>query len=236
MASRIQGQTAIVTGASRGIGREIVKVLLEQQLNVVAVARSEIDLERLQDEWRVGKRLLAVACDIRDHLEVERLFEVALDHFDQVNILVNNAGVGAFLPIDETEPAVMHEILGTNLLAMLYTCQAAFRHMKRIGGGQIVNIGAVLGVEAIPNAAAYCASKWGVMGLSESLRLEGKPFGIRVSVVLPGLTQTDFAGFPAQGKPRGLKPQSVAEAVAFLLNQGEDAKMSTLLLRHDEAE
>ncbi|MGZ4123341.1 MAG: SDR family oxidoreductase [Tumebacillaceae bacterium] len=234
MARRIAGQTAIVTGASKGIGREIVRVLLEHGINVVAVARNEFGLERLQDEMRVGKRLLAVACDIRDHLEVQRLFEVATDRFGSIDIVVNNAGVGAFGPVEELEIVELHEIIDTNLKAVLYMSQAAFVHMKRNGGGQIVNLSAVLGLEAIPQAAAFCASKWGVIGLSESLRQEGKPFGIRVSVVSPGLTQTDFGDVPATSKGNGLRPETVAEAVYYLLTQGEDAATSHLVLRHDE--
>lgn len=226
----------MVTGASKGIGREIVRVLLEEGVNVVAVARNEFGLEQLQEEMRVGKRLLAVACDIRDHLEVERLFEVATDRFGKIDIVVNNAGVGQFGPVEELEIPDLHEIIDTNLKAVMYTCQAAFVHMKRQGGGQIVNIAAVLGIEAIPQAAAYCASKWGVIGLSESLRQEGRPYGIRVSVVSPGLTQTDFADYPAHAKPDGLRPETVAEGVHYLLTQGQDVSTSHLVLRHEERE
>ena len=234
MARHIAGQTAIVTGASKGIGREIVRLLLENGVNVVAVARNEYGLEQLQEEMRVGKRLLAIACDIRDPLEVERLFEVATDHFDRIDMLINNAGVGAFEAIEEMELSVLHEIIDTNLLAVFYTCQTAFRHMKRRGGGQILNIAGLHGHEGAANAAAYSASKWGVVGLSESLRLEGRPHGIRVSVVSPGLVQTDFAGTPAVAKWRGLKPETVAETVCYMLTLGEDARMSNLVLRHDE--
>ena len=233
MARHIGGQSAIVTGASKGIGREIVRILLENGVNVVAVARNEYGLEKLQEEMRVGKRLLAIACDIRDPLEVERLFEVATDHFERIDVLINNAGVGSFQAIEELELPMLHEIIDTNLLAVFYTCQTAFRHMKRRGGGQIVNIAGLHGLEGVPNAAAYCASKWGVVGLSESLRLEGQPHGIRVAVVSPGLVETDFAGYPATAKGRGLKPETVAEAVLCMLTLGEDAKMSSLVLRHD---
>jgi len=235
MVQRITNQTAIVTGASRGIGREIVRLLLENGVNVVAVARNEYGLERLQEEMRVGKRLLAVACDIRDPLEVERLFEVATDHFRRIDVVINNAGVGAFAPIDETDDATVLDLIDTNLTAVFYMCRAAFRHMKRMGGGQIVNVAAVLGMEAAAQASAFCASKWGVMGLTESLRLEGQPLGIRVSGVLPGLTQTDFAGVPAASKTRGLRPSTVADAVCYLLTQGADCRTSSLVLRHDEA-
>src|SRR6478752_4403945 len=115
MARQLAGQTAIVTGASRGIGRAIVRNLLELGINVVAVARNEYGLERLQEEMRVGKRLLAVACDIRDQLEVERLFEVASDRFGRIEIVVNNAGVGSFAPIEEYDEVMLDEILDTNL-------------------------------------------------------------------------------------------------------------------------
>ncbi|MBL0387853.1 SDR family oxidoreductase [Tumebacillus sp. ITR2] len=231
MARQLAGQTAIVTGASRGIGRAIVRNLLELGINVVAVARNEYGLERLQEEMRVGKRLLAVACDIRDQLEVERLFEVASDRFGRIEIVVNNAGVGSFAPIEEYDEVMLDEILDTNLKAVFHMCRAAFVHMKRNGGGQVVNIAALLGMETEPFASAYCASKWGVMGLTEALHQEGRPHGIRVAVVAPGTTQTDFAGIPSQQKSQALRPETVAEGVSYLLQQGDDAKMSQLVLR-----
>ncbi|PWK06646.1 SDR family oxidoreductase [Tumebacillus permanentifrigoris] len=231
MARLLAGQTAIVTGASKGIGRAIVRHLLEHGVNVVAVARNEYGLERLQEEMRVGKRLLAVACDIRDQLEVERLFEVATDRFGRLEIVVNNAGVGAFAPIEEIDAVMLDEILDTNLKAVFYMCRAAFGHMKRHGGGQIVNIAALLGLESEAHASAYCASKWGVMGLSEALHLEGRPFGIRVATVAPGPTQTEFAGSSSSTRHPALRPETVAEGVAYLLTQGDDIRMSQLVLR-----
>jgi NAD(P)-dependent dehydrogenase (short-subunit alcohol dehydrogenase family) len=231
MARLLAGQTAIVTGASKGIGRAIVRHLLELGVNVVAVARNEYGLERLQEEMRVGKRLLAVACDIRDSLEVERLFEVATDRFGRLEIVVNNAGVGAFAPIEEIDELLLDEILDTNLKAVFHMCRAAFGHMKRHGGGQIVNIAALLGVESEAHASAYCASKWGVMGLSEALHLEGRPHGIRVATIAPGPVQTDFAGASAPYKQAALRPETVAEGVAYLLTQSDDIRMSQLVLR-----
>ncbi|KEO83719.1 SDR family oxidoreductase [Tumebacillus flagellatus] len=231
MARQLAGQTAIVTGASRGIGRAIVRACLEMGINVVAVARNEYGLERLQEEMRVGKRLLAVACDIRDQLEVERLFEVACDRFGSIEIVINNAGVGFFAPIEEYDEAMLDEILDTNLKAVFHMCRAAFVHMKRGGGGQIVNIAALLGHVAEPFASAYCASKWGVLGLTEALRLEGSPHGIRVASVSPGTTQTDFGGIPSSQKGQALRPETVAEAVTYLLTQGDDAKMTQVVLR-----
>lgn len=231
MARQIAGQTAIVTGASKGIGRAIVRHLLETGVNVVAVARNEYGLERLQEEMRVGKRLLAVACDIRDQLEVERLFEVATDRFGRLEIVVNNAGVGAFLPIEEIDEVLLDEMLDTNLKAVFHMCRAAFTHMKRHGGGQIINIAAHLDLDTEPHASAYWASKWGVLGLSEALHVEGRPFGIRVAAVSPGSVQTDFAGIPATQKTHGLHPETIAEGVTYLLTQGDDVKMSQLVLR-----
>ncbi|HEU4964676.1 MAG TPA: SDR family oxidoreductase [Bacilli bacterium] len=234
MARQLEGLTAIVTGASKGIGREIVRKLLLQGMNVVAVARGELGLERLQEEMGAGKQLLAVACDIRDALEVERLFEVATDEFGRIEVLINNAGVGTFGSIEDTDLADVDDMVDTNLKAMYYCCKTAFTHMKKRGGGQLVNIAAVLGLEAIAQAAAFCMTKFGVIGLSESLRREGQSHGIRVSVVAPGLTQTDFGDRPATDKPDGLKPESVAEAVWGLLTQNEEVKGATSVLRHEE--
>lgn len=234
MARQLEGLTAIVTGASKGIGREIVRRLLEQGVNVVAVARSEMGLERLQAEMDAGKLLLGVACDIRDALEVERLFEVATDRYGRIAMLINNAGVGYFGPIEDMDAADAEEMFDTNLKAMFYCCKSAFAHMKKRGGGRIVNVAAVLGLEAIPDAAAFCATKSGVIGLSESLRREGQRHEIRVDVLAPGLTQTDFGQQPAIAKPDGLKPETVADAVVYLLGQGDEVKGTTLVLRHHE--
>lgn len=235
MARRIAGQTAIITGAGQGIGREIVRTLLEAGAQVVAVARNEVGLERLQEEMQAGRRLLAVACDIRDPLEVERLFEVAADRYGRIEIVVNNAGVGLFAGIEETPVAAVDEMIDTNLKAVIFMCQVAFAHMKRNGGGQIVNVSAVLGQEALPHSAAFSASKWGVNGLSEALRQEGRRYGIRVAVVAPGETQTDFAGTPAYNKPHGLKPETVADSVRYLLMQESDVQTAHLVLRPDGA-
>jgi NAD(P)-dependent dehydrogenase (short-subunit alcohol dehydrogenase family) len=137
---------------------------------------------------------MGLPCDVRAYAQVERLVAEGVKAFGGLDILVNNAGAGGRAPVAEMPLEMWNEILGTNLTGVFHCCRAAVPAMRRRGGGYIVNIGSLAGKNAFPEATAYNASKFGLVGFSEALMQEVRYDGIRVSYVMPGSVHTGFTG------------------------------------------
>ncbi|HUT19153.1 MAG TPA: SDR family oxidoreductase [Anaerolineae bacterium] len=211
----------IVTGASQGIGRSIAEACASERARVVLAARCAGALSAIADAIRAGGGdVLAVPTDVTDEAQVEHLVAQALDHYGRVNGLVNSAGVSPLSPITETSLEVWEHTLAVNATGTFLCCRAVWAPMIEAGGGSILNISSGAGKRAHAGWVAYCASKWAVMGLTESLALEGFPVGIRVNALCPGPTATPMreANFPNEDKSRLLDPEEVAEAALFFLS------------------
>jgi NAD(P)-dependent dehydrogenase (short-subunit alcohol dehydrogenase family) len=211
----------IVTGGTRGIGKEVTKKLLDRGDTVFAVSRTKTSLEALQEELN-HSRLFGTPCDVNNPEEAAAAVEQCHSTCGEINGLVNNAGVGSFKPFEELTLEEWDAQLNTNLRGVFILSQQVYRWMKAAGGGEIVNVASNLGYVTRPGASAYCASKWGLRGLSATMNEEGREHGIRVSTVSPGLVQTDFAGVSASEKPSGLTPEAVADAVIAALTASKD--------------
>ncbi len=202
--------TALVTGASRGIGRAIA-LRLAATHDVTAVARSPDDLARLADEvGAAGGRCAVVPLDVADPAAVAR----ALGGRD-ADVLVNNAGVGVLKPLLELTPAEWHRMVDVNLNALYHVTRAVLPGMVARGRGHVVIVGSIAGRSAFVGGAGYAATKHAVMGFAESLMLEVRDAGVKVSVVSPGSVATEFSG---RGGPKAggqLDPDDVAAAVAY---------------------
>jgi NAD(P)-dependent dehydrogenase (short-subunit alcohol dehydrogenase family) len=218
---RLEEQVIIVTGGSQGIGRSIARACAAKGARVVVAARTEARLNAVVEEIRSqGGDALALPTDVTDEAQVERLVEVTLAHYDRVDGLANSAGIAPLSPIGETSLAVWEKTMAVNVTGTFLCCRAVWAPMVRQGGGSILNISSGAGKRAHAEWVAYCASKWAVMGLTESLALEGFPLGIRVNALCPGPTATPmrYRNFPDEDQSKLLTPDQVAEVALFFFS------------------
>lgn len=224
---RFEGKRALVTGAGKGIGREIVKVLAECGAHVVAVSRTQADLDSLQTETGCS----VILADITTPAGAKQAAEVAGD----IDLLVNNAGIALLAPFLEVTVEDFDETIAVNLRAALIFSQVVAKSMIARGkGGAIVNVSSQAGVAALHNHASYCASKAGLDHLTRVMALELGPYQIRVNSVNPTVILTPMGekvwGDPAKGGPMLAKiplgrfgyPIHVAQVVAYLLSDQAD--------------
>ena len=190
----LRGKVALVTGGSRGIGRAIARALVAEGANVAVTGLSGAHLSsaRLVIEGAGPGSVETLQADVRNHEEVTRAVKATAARFGGLDILINNAGVGVFNPVEAMTPAEWATVIDTNLTGVFNACQAAIPHLKARGGGFIINISSLASRNAFPNAAAYCATKAGLNQFSEALMQEVRYDGIRVSYVLPGSVATEF--------------------------------------------
>lgn len=220
MTGHLDGRIAVVTGASRGIGRATAAELARAGAHVFAAARTTAaleDLERSADA--AGQKVTAVRCDVAVEEDVERLFAAA-DSAGGPDILVCAAGVLRSLPFERIELGDWETVLGVNLTGTFLCCRRAFASMKGGGGGSIVTIASlsgVYGVEKFPGLVAYNVSKFGVVGLTEGLAVEGRPHGISAVCLSPGAVDTQMLREANPDLRPGLQPGDVAELIADLL-------------------
>jgi 3-oxoacyl-[acyl-carrier protein] reductase len=217
----LQDQVIIVTGASRGIGRSIAIACAGEGAWVVLAARSQDRLSALAQEIQEdGGEALAVPTDVTSEAQVAALVETTLEQYGQVDGLVNSAGVSPLAPITETSLQIWEQAIGVNVTGTFLCCRAVWKPMADRGGGSILNISSGAGKRAHAEWVAYCASKWAVMGLTESLALEGYPLGIRVNALCPGPTATPMRveNFPGEDQSRLLQPEEVARAALFFFS------------------
>ena len=212
---RIRSEVALITGATRGIGLAIARALAAEGCNLIVTARDDKALTKLSRELAATKiKILAHPCDVRDPHSVDALFRAARREFRRLDILINNAGIAhANLPVEKLPFPVWKDVLETNLDGMFLVTQAALAVMKR--GGTIVNNLSIAATRVFAGSAAYNASKHAALGLTNTLREELRPKGIRVIALLPGATDTDIwtTLWPQAPRRKMMKPETVAQAV-----------------------
>ena len=212
----LTGKSAVVTGGSRGIGRAIAKALVGAGANVAITARIESDIENAISELNtIGPgTVTGYVCDVRHYEQVKQLFAA----FGGVDILINNAGIGIFSPVESMSPEDFRAVLETNVFGVFYCCHEAIPQMRQRGGGYIINISSLAGANPHPQMAAYNASKFGLNGFSEALMQEVRHDGIKVSYIMPGSVNTEFGGDePSDEKSWQLQPADIAQVVLDLL-------------------
>ncbi|PYS50590.1 MAG: short-chain dehydrogenase [Acidobacteria bacterium] len=230
----LNGKVAIVTGSTKGIGRAIAEALVRESLNVCVSARKADEVEQAVRELSdAGEgNVTGVVCDVRDYDEVKALVEHTVSEFGGVDVLVNNAGIGIFGRVDETEPEDFRSVIETNLFGVFYCCREAIPRMKRRGGGYIINISSLAGTNAHPQMAVYNASKFGLNGFSEALMQEVRHDGIKVSYIMPGSVNTNFGGDePDETKSWQLQPSDIARVVVDLLHHDDRSLPSRVEIR-----
>jgi 3-oxoacyl-[acyl-carrier protein] reductase len=230
----IKGKTAVITGSTKGIGKAIAAALIRLGVDVVVSARDSRDIDRaIRELNEIGRgRVVGSVCDVRDYAQVTSLFDTAVNAFGGVDILVNNAGVGIFETVEEMSPKDFCAIIDTNIVGVYHCCHHVIPLMKKRGGGYIINISSLAGVNAHPRMAAYNASKFGLNGFSEALMQEVRHDGIRVSYIMPGSVNTQFGGDePSEDKNWQLQPEDIARVVLDLLNHPERSLPSRVEIR-----
>jgi 3-oxoacyl-[acyl-carrier protein] reductase len=229
----LSNQVALITGAGRGIGAAIASHLAGLGAAVVLCARSKDELDaQARSITAHGGKASALVCDVSDLSSVQELAAQIEKTYGRLDILVNNAGVGSFSgPLHEMTPQAWEKVLNTNLRGVFYCIRGFAPIMIRQGGGHIVNVSSLAGKNALPNGAAYAASKWGLNGLSYSVAEELRAKGIRVSVVCPGSVDTDLSPHEGKNTNKMLKPDDVAHVVAMLVTQAPQSFVSEVLIR-----
>jgi len=231
--SNVRNKLAIVTGGSRGIGLAIAQKLAELGAEIVITARKEADLEKAAKQIRAtGGKCEGIRCDVSSQSDVEALAQRLSARKDRLKIVVNNAGVGGFSsPLHQTDPETWDRILNTNLRGVYLMIRSFAPALIANGGGDIINISSLAGKNALPNGAAYSASKWGLNGLSYSAAEELRGHNVRVTVICPGSVNTELSPHEGKNASRMLQPGDVAHVVAMVVTQQAQSFASEILLR-----
>ncbi|HEX8565723.1 MAG TPA: SDR family oxidoreductase [Pyrinomonadaceae bacterium] len=228
----IKDKAAIITGGTKGIGRAIAEELLKAGAKVFICARNRDELKRALAEMSELGQIEGELCDMRSFEQVKMMLDECERKFGGVDVLVNNAGIGIFKPVEELAAEEFQAVLETNLFGVFYGCHAAIPMMKRRGGGYIINISSLAGANAHPRMAAYNASKFGLNGFSEALMQEVRHDNIKVSYIMPGSVNTEFGGEAVSPeKSWQLQPADIAQVVLNLLQMDERALPSRVELR-----
>jgi NAD(P)-dependent dehydrogenase (short-subunit alcohol dehydrogenase family) len=227
---------ALVTGGTKGIGFAIAQALAAAGGKVMITGR---DGARVTDAAAVlaksaapGGSVVGVVADVRDRAAIDAAVDRAAAAFGSLDTLINNAGVGVFRSVEGMSDDDWHAVIDTNLTGVFYATRAAIPHLKRAGGGWIINIASLAGRNYFANAGAYCASKAGLVAFSEAVMLEVRNDNIRVSCVMPGSVATEFSG-PGKHEDESWKltGEDIAEVVMDLLRHPKRSLPSKVEIR-----
>jgi 3-oxoacyl-[acyl-carrier protein] reductase len=228
----LAGQVSLITGASRGIGLALARTLGRMGLKLALCARDGSRLSAAAAELeRSGFTVLAVPADVRRPNELTALVERAEGSLGPIDVLINNAGIGYFAPVQDVTEAQWDAILDTNLKAAFLLSRLVAPGMIRRRAGHIINIASLAGKNAFAGGAVYCASKWGLVGFTQSIAEDLRPFGIRVSAVCPGTVSTEFSPHSGKATDKMLQPDDVAHAVEMILTEAPQSFISEIVLR-----
>jgi NAD(P)-dependent dehydrogenase (short-subunit alcohol dehydrogenase family) len=232
---------AVITGAGRGIGRAIALSLAGLGAHTVLCGRSREGLQQTADAIQsssgptpasASPMSTVMECDVTSLPAVEAFAERFRRAFRRLDILVNNAGIGGVGgPLHELAPEDWERVMNTNLRGVYYCIRSLAPLMIGARSGHIVNISSLAGKNALPNGAAYSASKWGLNGLTYSVAEELRAHNIRVSLICPGSTNTEFSPHAGKSAEKMLQAEDVARAVAMIVTQAPQSFVSEILLR-----
>ncbi len=232
MNSFLTNKTAIVTGATRGIGFAIAEALLDAGAAVAICGRTEESTRKAVEELARNSKSKVVgkAADVRKQEEVSRLFEYADRELGGLDVLVNNAGVGKFASTAALSIEDWRATLETNLNGVFYCCHEALTRFQQRGGGYVINISSLAGKNAFAGGAAYNASKFGLNGFSEAMMLDHRNENVRVSYIMPGSVDTEFSPGASRADWK-IAPGDIAEIVLMLLRMPARTLVSRVEIR-----
>jgi len=190
----LKGMVAVVTGASRGIGRAVCFALAQQGSDIVGCARDLNSLEQTMDEVKkLGRRALGVRVDLKRHGDVKAMVERAIAEYGKIDILVNNAAIVLLKPLVDSSEEEWASVINTNLMGTFYCCKEVGKQMIKRKYGKVINMSSMRGFIGAANETSYCASKGAIIQLTKALALEWAKFNINVNAVAPGYISTDMA-------------------------------------------
>ncbi|GAA0405258.1 3-ketoacyl-ACP reductase [Paenibacillus motobuensis] len=213
---QLTNKTAIITGAGKGIGKSIAIALAKEGVNLGLIARTAADLESLQNSLQTehSVKVFIATADISNQQEAEAAVLKLQEQLGSVDILINNAGIAQFGTLMDMEPSTWERIIQVNLMGTYYVTRAALPFMLEQNSGDIINVASTAGERGFATGSAYCASKFGVLGLTESLLQEVRKSNIRVVALTPSTVATDLAvnaGLKIGDEDRMMQPEDVAE-------------------------
>lgn len=228
-----QNPVAFVTGGTKGIGWSTVEALLGEGYRVAFTARTSADVARLESAWLSAhpEAVLGITCDVRSRESCDQAIRRTVERFGRLDVVVNNAGVGVFESVATMSDEDWSLQIDTNLSGVFYCSRAAIPHLEAGGGGWIFNVGSLAGRNSFAGGAAYNATKFGLLGMSEAMMLDLRYDGIRVTCVMPGSVNTHFRGGQPEDDSWKLDPEDVARAVTDLLRYPDRAHPSRIELR-----
>jgi NADP-dependent 3-hydroxy acid dehydrogenase YdfG len=227
----LKGLTAIVTGASKGIGKAIAFSLSAHGVNVVLAARSADLLTGIQKEIsNTGGTSMVITADVTSESSVQNLINETQKKFGTVDILINNAGVGMFSNVVDMKTAEYDTMMNVNLKGVFLCSRAVLPAMIKQQRGEIINIASLAGKNSFAGGSVYSATKWGLIGFARSLMLEVRDHNIRVVTISPGSVNTHFAE-KEKNEPQIIQPQDVADTVLFALNIPSRVNVSEIDIR-----
>ena len=232
--NRIENRVAIVTGGTKGIGKAITSSLLEQGAKVMICSRHKTDGDKCVREFSevAEGRIASTTCDVSNLEQVRSLVAFTAERFGGIDILINNAAVGLFADVGEMTPEQWRQVIDTNLTGVFYCCHAVVPHLKKRGGGYIINISSLAGKNPFKGGSAYNASKFGLNGFSEAIMQDLRYENIRVSYVMPGSVNTNFGRHEVSSDSAWkLAPEDVAQVVVGLLQHDPRCLPSAVEMR-----
>lgn len=236
MDNLLSGKTAIITGASRGIGKTIAIALGREKMRLALLARSTDKLQEVVNEvCAVGGQAMAVPCDLMNPDAVETSLKTIFKHFISLDVLVNNAGIFLEKPITEIDIEEWDRVLKTNLTASFLVCRSAFLKMKDQKFGRIIAIASSASTQGYIYQGAYCASKHGLLGFTRCLSIEARPHNVHVHTICPGGVRTDIIKdtFLDKRISQGplIEPENIAELILFLIRQPKNIDIPEINLK-----
>ena len=230
----LTGKIAIITGASRGIGKSIACALVAQNATVILVARSKKDIQSLaQQITSTGGIAQAIPLDISQEKEVIDFFNDIVKRYGKLDILINNAGVNARGKLLETPIDALDNVMKVNIRGTFLCCREGLRVMAPQKNGTIINMSSVMGFRGYVDQAAYAASKHAVVGMTKTLAIEAKEYNVRVSVIHPGAVATEMglSARPDLDPQVMIHPEDIAQVVLFLLSLSEHCAIDEIYIR-----
>ena len=230
----------LITGASSGIGAATAALLHKQGHTLALSARNEAKLQVLADQ--LGDRVSIHPCDVRDHNQARSSVAAAVEAMGGLDVLLNNAGLGYFDPLADGNLEQWHTMVDTNIKGVLNFLHASLPHLRQ-GFGHVVNVGSVASHHVFPNSGVYCATKWAVLALSESIRTE-LASEVKVTTISPGAVNTAFVDQTTNQEllkeyktyfSKGLPVERIAEAIRMAIETPDDALVSEIIVRPNRA-
>ncbi len=229
----LQNQVAIITGASRGIGREIALSLAKEKVQLVLVARNVSELQRLASSInQQGGAAIGIQADVADSQAVDALISQAIRAFGRIDILINNAGIGLFKPAENIQESEWDRMMDVNVKGGFLLSKGVIPHMRSRKSGHIITIASHASRQTFEQGAVYCASKYAQDAFSNVLRKEVRKYGIKVSSVYPGVVDTYFNNSKMVDiqKKDWLKPIDVADTVVYILKAPQHVTIDELVI------